>query len=99
MTERIGHALPPPLGRAPVLNIAPRDVEGLGDELVSYQQLFANAFVRWEQRHWALKYSQGQMLDRERKSIEPMAVAVAGAAAGDWGAAGAVEILSFECLG
>jgi len=78
LTERIGQALPPPSGRAPVLNIAPRDVERLGDELVSYQQLFASGFVRWEQRHWALKYSQGQMLDLERKSIEPMAVAVAG---------------------
>jgi len=58
--QRIGRALPPPSGRAPVLNIAPRDVDGLGDELASYQQLFASGFVRWEQRHWALKYSQGQ---------------------------------------
>jgi len=53
-------------------------VEGLGDELMSYQQLFASGFVRWEQRHWALKYSQGQMLDLERKSIEPMAAALVG---------------------
>jgi SRSO17 transposase len=78
LTERIGPALPPPSGRAPVLNIAARDVEGLGDELVSYQQLFASGFVRWEQRHWALKYSQGQLLDLERKSIEPMAAALVG---------------------
>ena len=78
MTERIGRALPPPSGRAPVLNIAPRDVEGLGDELASYQQLFASGFGRWDQRHWAPKYSQGPMLDLERKSIEPMVVAVAG---------------------
>src|SRR5690606_22357940 len=65
-------------GRAPVLNIAPRDVEGLGDELDRYHGHFADGFVRSEQRHWALKYSQGQMLDLERKSIEPMAVAVQG---------------------
>jgi SRSO17 transposase len=61
-----------------VLNIAPRDVEGLGDELDRFHQHFAQGFVRREQRHWALKYSQGQMLDLERKSIEPMAVALAG---------------------
>lgn len=78
MTERIGRALPPPSGRAPVLNIAPRDVEGLGDELDGYHEMFASGFVRCEQRHWALKYSQGQMLDLERKSIEPMAVALVG---------------------
>lgn len=78
MTERIGHALPPPSGRAPLLNIAPREVEGLGDELQGYHEMFANGFVRWEQRHWALKYAQGQMLELERKSIEPMAVALAG---------------------
>jgi SRSO17 transposase len=78
LTNRIGRALPPPSGRAPVLNIVPRDVEGLGDELQRYHQRFAQGFIRCEQRHWALKYSQGQMLDLERKSIEPMAVAVAG---------------------
>ncbi len=78
MTIRIGRALPPPSGRAPVLNIAPRDVVGLGDELQQFHRMFATGFVRQEQRHWALKYSQGQMLDLERKSIEPMAVAVAG---------------------
>ncbi|HLY26498.1 MAG TPA: hypothetical protein VKQ72_09175 [Aggregatilineales bacterium] len=32
MTNRIGRAVPPPSGRAPALNIAPRDVDGLGDE-------------------------------------------------------------------
>jgi SRSO17 transposase len=78
VTVRIGRALPPPSGRAPVLNIAPRDVAGLSDELKQFHGMFATSFVRQEQRHWALKYSQGQMLDLERKSIEPMAVAVAG---------------------
>ena len=78
MTKRIARALPPPSGRAPVLNILARDVAGLGDELDRYHQRFAAGFVRCEQRHWALKYSQRQMLDLERKSIEPMAVAVQG---------------------
>ena len=78
MTQRIGRAVPPPSGRAPVMNISPRDVAGLGDELDQYHGCFASGFKRCEQRYWALKYSQGQMLDLERKSIEPMAVAVAG---------------------
>ena len=78
MTERIGRALPPPSGRAPVMNISPRDVAGLGDELQSFHQIFGSGFVRREQRHWALKYSQAQLLELERKSIEPMAVALAG---------------------
>jgi SRSO17 transposase len=78
LTVRIGRAVPPPSGRAPILNIAPRDVEGLGEELKQFHQLFAAGFVRQEQRHWALKYSQGQLLALERKSIEPMAVAVTG---------------------
>lgn len=78
MTERIGQALPPPSGRAPVLNITPRDVDGLDSGLTGYHQLYASCFGRREQRHWALKYSQGQMLDLPRKSIEPMAVALVG---------------------
>jgi SRSO17 transposase len=78
MTQRIGRALPPPSGRAPMMNISSRDVDGLGRELDQYHDGFAGCFVRCEQRYWALKYSQGQMLNLERKSIEPMAVAVAG---------------------
>jgi SRSO17 transposase len=60
------------------MNIAPRDVDELDETLTGYHQLFANCFGRWEQRHWALKYSQGQLLDLPRKSIEPMAVALVG---------------------
>ena len=78
MTERLGHAVPPASGRAPVINIAPRDVDGLDKSLKSYHQVFTDCFARREQRHWALKYSQGQLLDLPRKSIEPMAVALVG---------------------
>lgn len=60
------------------MNISPRDVEGLSKELDQYHDGFGRCFVRCEQRYWALKYSQGQLLSLERKSIEPMAVAVAG---------------------
>ena len=66
---------PPPSGRPPLINLAPRDVEALADELLAYHALFAPLFVREEQRHWALTYLHGQLLDLDRKSIEPMALA------------------------
>jgi len=78
MATRIGRAQPPSSGRAPVLKILAKDVDQLGDELAQFYEQFASGFRRREQRHWALKYSQAQLLDLERKSIEPMAVAVAG---------------------
>ena len=46
---------PPPSGRPPESNLAPRDVAGLADELVAYHALFAPLFRREEQRQWALK--------------------------------------------
>lgn len=66
---------PPPSGRPPLINLAPRDVEALADELITYHAHFAPLFARSEQRQWALTYLQGQLADLERKSIEPMALA------------------------
>ena len=68
-----GATEPPPSGLPPMINLAPRDVTGLGAALVAYQALFAPFFQRVEQRRWALQYLQGQMLELERKTIEPMA--------------------------
>src|SRR4051794_761184 len=68
---------PPPSGLPPTSNLAPRDVERLADALLTYHAAFAPLFRRAEQRHWALQYRQGQLLDLERKSIEPMALALA----------------------
>lgn len=76
--QRISSAIPPPSGRKPLLNIAPRQVNGLADDLREYHSLYSPLFQRKEQRHWALKYMEGQMLDIERKSIEPMAQALDG---------------------
>ena len=78
MIERVARATPPPSGRSPRLNIAPRQVSGLKNELIAYHRQFARLFRRKEQRVWSLKYLQGQMLDLERKSIEPMATALDG---------------------
>lgn len=68
---------PPPSGQPPIINLAPRDVELLADDLLAYHAHFAPLFQRAEQRQWALTYLHGQLLDLERKSIEPMALAVA----------------------
>ncbi len=76
--QRIASATPPPSGRKAFLNLAPRDVKGLLEELKKYHTIFAPLFQRPEQRHWSLKYLEGQMLELERKSIEPMARALEG---------------------
>jgi SRSO17 transposase len=59
-------------------NLAPRDVEALAEALGAYHARFAPLFQRAEQRHWARKYLEGQLLELERKSIEPMALALDG---------------------
>lgn len=76
MIVRVSKATPPPSGRKPGLNLAPRQVSGLKQKLVAYHRQYASAFQRKEQRFWALKYMEGQMLEIERKSIEPMAQAL-----------------------
>lgn len=57
-------------------DLTPRDVEGLLDELRAYHAHFSPFFARTEQRHWALQYLHGLLLDLPRKSIEPMALAL-----------------------
>src|SRR5919202_355413 len=73
-----GSGVAPPSGRPPQHNLASRDVEALTDELVAYHAHFAPLFQRAEQRTWALAYLHGQLLDLDRKSIEPMALALEG---------------------
>jgi len=68
----------PPSAQPPTRNLAPRDVERLADDLVAYHARFAPFFQRPEQRRAALLYLRGQLLDLERKTIEPLAHAVAG---------------------
>jgi SRSO17 transposase len=60
------------------MNIAPRQVQGLLADLKVYHGQFADCFQRREQRYWARKYMEGQLLELERKSIEPMACALKG---------------------
>ncbi len=70
--------LPPPSARPPLVGMAPEEVAALHDELLAYHAEFAPLFRRAEQRRWALKYLEGQLLPLERKSIEPMADALVG---------------------
>ncbi len=70
--------LPPPSGRSPGDNLASRDVSSLAEQLSAYHAEFAPLFRRAEQRRWAKHYLARQLLDLQRKSIEPMALAVAG---------------------
>ena len=73
-----GPLVPPPSARPPEVNITPSDVEALAEDLVAYHAEFAPLFRRSEQRHWALAYLHGQLLHLDRKSIEPMALALPG---------------------
>ena len=68
----------PPSAQPPTPNLAPRDVERLAADLVAYHARFAPLFQRTEQRRASLLYLQGQLLDLERKTIEPLARAVVG---------------------
>ncbi len=69
---------PPPSAQPPVLELTPADVVGLAEALLIYHDQFAPCFRRAEQRHWAKKYLEGQLAPLPRKSIEPMALALAG---------------------
>lgn len=78
ITHRAAARVPPPSARPPLIGLTAAEVAGLHTELVAYHQAFALLFQRAEQRHWALKYLEGQLLPLERKSIEPMADALVG---------------------
>jgi SRSO17 transposase len=71
-------AEPPPSAQPPVLELTPADVRDLTTALDVYCAQFAPLFRRSEQRQWARKYLEGQLLDLPRKSIEPMALALEG---------------------
>ena len=62
----------------PPLELSSEEIAALADALVEYHAAFADLDYRKEQAHWGLKYLQGLMLPIERKSIEPMALALAG---------------------
>ena len=68
-----------PIETAPVLDLAPQDLEPLVDELRAYHAIYSPLFQRREQREWSAKYLHGLLLELPRKSIEPMVLALEGA--------------------
>jgi SRSO17 transposase len=62
----------------PTFDLMPRDVEGFMDELWAFQSVFHDCFPRSEPRAHFFDYMVGQLSPLERKSIEPMALHVAG---------------------
>lgn len=68
----------PPSGQAPAQNLAAPDVRAMAEELVAYHDRFADLFARREQRQWSAFYLQGQLSDIERKTVEPMVLALRG---------------------
>jgi len=62
----------------PPLDLTPQEIEALADDLVQYHAEFAELYYRVEQAHWGGKYLQGLLLPIERKSIEPLALALEG---------------------
>ena len=62
----------------PRLDLTPQEMADLADELVHYHAAVAELSYRQEQAPWGYKYLQGLMLPIERKSIEPMALALDG---------------------
>lgn len=68
----------PPSGQKPSGNLAARDLEAMAEELLTYHAQFHDLFQRREQRAWSVFYLRGQLADLERKTVEPMVLALHG---------------------
>jgi SRSO17 transposase len=68
----------PPSGQKPSENLAARDLNAMAAALVSYHALFHALFQRREQREWSAFSLRGQLADLERKTVEPMVLALRG---------------------
>jgi len=68
-----------PIETTVALSLTREDIQGLGEELRAYHAIFAPLFARKEQREWAAVYLEGLVTPSiERKSIEPMVLAIQG---------------------
>ena len=73
----LGSEAPPPSGRSPG-PLTGRAAEAMAEALVAYHAQFHDLFARREQREWSAFYLRGQLSDLERKTVEPMVLAVRG---------------------
>jgi SRSO17 transposase len=60
------------------MDLKPKDLDRLVEELKASHAIFSPLFQRAEQRGWASLYLQGLLSDIERKSVEPMAQQIEG---------------------
>ena len=70
---------PPASGRPPASPFTPGDIEVSAEELLAFHDVFQDCFTRREQREWSLLYLCGQLSNLERKTIEPIVLALLGA--------------------
>lgn len=70
----------PPSGRRPSARLRESSLVTARQALVSFHTLFAPHFHRAEQRCWSAFYLCGQLASLERKTIEPMVLALLGRA-------------------
>jgi SRSO17 transposase len=68
----------PPSGPPPPGKLTPRDAETLAEALVAYHGDYAALSKRRAQREWAECYVHGPLSDLERKTVEPMVLALKG---------------------
>jgi SRSO17 transposase len=69
---------PPASGRKPTGRLTTRDIITSADELLVFQARFENLFTRQEQRDWFRFFMCGQLSSLERKTVEPMVLALLG---------------------
>jgi SRSO17 transposase len=69
----------PTMETTPVMDLPPRDLEDLVEELRAYHALYSPLFQRREQREQAATDLQGLLWELPRKSIEPLVLALEGA--------------------
>jgi SRSO17 transposase len=69
----------PPIETTAVMDLTPRNLEDLVEELRAYHAIYSPLFHRREQREWAAKYLHGLLLELPRQSIEPLVLALEGA--------------------
>ena len=65
----------PPSGRPPG-PLSERTAAGMAEAVVAYHAQFHDLFARREQRAWSAFYLRGQLAALERKTIEPMVLAL-----------------------
>lgn len=70
---------PPASGQPPSSPFRLEDIDASAEELMAFHNLFQDCFSRREQRQWSLFYLCGQLSNLERKTIEPMVLALHGA--------------------